>query len=76
MIKQQLIPGKWPVMIVALMMLFAALSGCASDKAVDESAAEIRRITDIIIDENSESVNVIVKANKYLLYSSLTYGPR
>jgi type IV pilus assembly protein PilQ len=72
MIKQQLIPGKWPVMIVALMMLFAALSGCASDKAVDESAAEIRRITDIIIDENSESVNVIVKANKYLLYSSLT----
>ena len=39
----------------------------ASDKAVDDSTAEIRHITDIVMDENSESVNVIVQADKNLV---------
>jgi type IV pilus assembly protein PilQ len=72
MIKQQLNPGKRSALIILLIMLLAILFGCVSDKAVEETVAEIRHITDIVMDENSESVNVTVKADKYLLYSSLT----
>jgi type IV pilus assembly protein PilQ len=72
MIKQLINPDKRSALAISLILLLAILFGCVSDKAVEETVAEIRHITDIVMDENSESVNVIVKADKYLLYSSLT----
>ncbi len=72
MIKQQIKHGKKSALIISLIILPAILSGCVSDKAVDETAEEIRHITDLVMDENSESINILITADKYLLYSSLT----
>jgi type IV pilus assembly protein PilQ len=72
MIKQQINPGKRSALIISLIFQLSLLFGCAADKAIDEAAAEIRHITDIVMDEHYEAVNVIVKADKYLLYSSVT----
>jgi type IV pilus assembly protein PilQ len=59
-------------LLICLILLAAKLSGCASDKAVDESVSETTHITDIVLNDNPESVTITIRADKYLLYSSLT----
>jgi type IV pilus assembly protein PilQ len=63
---------KKPELFISIAVLIALIFGCASDRAGEPEAPDARHITDIIMSEDSEAVSVDIKANNYLVYSSLT----
>jgi type IV pilus assembly protein PilQ len=72
MMKQQITRQKKSARSFFLFMLAVLFFGCASFNAADVKEEEPRRIVDLIMSEDSESVNITIKGNKYLSYSALT----
>lgn len=72
MMKQLINRQKKLARVIFLFMIAVMFSGCASHKAADLKEKEPRRIVDVIVNENSESVNIMIKGNKYLSYSAVT----
>jgi len=56
--------------ILPLTCIFLVLIGCSSHKAADGPSQNSKRIADIIITENSESLLLVIKGNRPLTYTA------
>jgi hypothetical protein len=64
------VKGEKSIPIFFLTVWAALILGCASNRAADMSRSEAKRITDIVIIENSESLTIIIKGNRPLTYTA------
>jgi uncharacterized protein YcfL len=60
--------AKLSILLVVSMVLFL---GCSSNKAVDVKPSDIKRITDITISKDSESLIFTINGNQTLTYTAL-----
>ena len=61
--------GKKNIPLISLALWLVLLLGCASNRTVDGSQPEPKRITDIVISQNSESLFITIKGNRPLTYT-------
>jgi hypothetical protein len=59
------------ILMLSLISMSAFLPGCASHKTVDMQSAELKRITEISISDNTEAVAVIVKGGPLLAFEAI-----
>lgn len=63
--------GKKTILINLLVVMFALFLGCASNNAANVKPSMTKRITDILISENSESLIFNIKGNQSLIYTAI-----
>jgi len=63
--------NKKTILLNILAVWIALFLGCASHKAVDVKPTEFKRITDIIISEDSASLLLTIKGNQSLIYTAI-----
>ncbi len=69
MVNQLINKSKNKILRIYLAVLIALFFGCASHKSAEVSPLESKRITDIVISENSESLFFTIKGNQPLTYT-------
>ncbi len=69
MVNQLINKSKNKILRIYLAVLIALFFGCASNKPAEVSPLESKRITDIVISENSESLFFTIKGNQPLAYT-------
>jgi hypothetical protein len=61
--------GKKNIPLISLALWLALFLGCASNRTADRSRPEPKRITDIVISQNPESLFITIKGNQPLVYT-------
>lgn len=70
MITRLIFIGKKKILIIPLTAVIALIIGCVSPKATEVKLSKSKRIVDIIVNENSESLIITIKGNRSLTYTA------
>jgi hypothetical protein len=71
MMKQVPKIGRPTIILFLFIVAMAGLSGCAADKAVEVELPVTKRITDLIINQDSNSLIFKIKGNQLLTYTEI-----